>query len=154
MLDKVKVKILDPRLNNEFSFMKRGSPGSAGLDLVCCIEKTVPILAGEVLKIPTGIAIHVADPNYVAYALPRSGMGAKEGLLPAQAIATIDSDYQGQVWLYVWNRNKSETKFLNPGDRIAQLVFHKLEHPELVIVESFDEETVRGDGAFGSTGVR
>ncbi|MFK5986564.1 MAG: dUTP diphosphatase [Pseudomonadota bacterium] len=147
----IEVKILDPRMGKEFPLPNYATPGSAGLDLSALVEEVTQLAAGETLLIPTGVAIHIGDPGIAAVILPRSGLGHKQGIVLGNLVGLIDSDYQGQLFVSCWNRsNKSFT--INPGDRIAQLVFIPVIQAEFEIVEEFDSSH-RGEGGFGHTGV-
>ncbi len=160
---KIDLKILDPRVNRdgEFGLPRYGTDGSAGLDLRACIDAPMILRAGECELIPTGIAIHINDPNYAAVLLPRSGLGHKHGIVLGNLTGLIDSDYQGQVFVSCWNRRTGggngdttpdTTDFtINPGDRIAQMVILPVTRAEFNVVESF-QQSDRGDGGFGSTG--
>lgn len=145
-----KYKILDCRITPEM--LQPATPGSAGIDLRACIDDKLTIKPGESVLIPSGIAIHINDPHYAAFIFPRSGLGHKHGLVLGNLTGVIDSDYQGQIMISAWNRNQnlSDCVTINPLDRIAQLVFMPVLHPQFELVESF-EESVRGDGGFGST---
>jgi len=142
------VKILDPRLRD--SLPQYSSAGAAGLDLRACVEKALTLAPGAAELIPSGIAIHLADPGLVAVVLPRSGLGHKHGIVLGNLVGLIDSDYQGQVMVSLWNR--SEAAFtINPMDRIAQLVIVPVVQVKLNVVEEF-KASERGAGGFGSTG--
>jgi dUTP pyrophosphatase len=146
----VDVKILDPRLaDNVPSY---ATPGSAGLDLRACIEAAIELKSGQTELVPTGLAIHLADAGLAAVVLPRSGLGHKHGIVLGNLVGLIDSDYQGQILVSVWNRGSS-TFTLNPMERIAQLVFVPVLQVQLNPVRTFDKSE-RGDGGFGSTGNR
>ena len=147
---KIDLKILDPRIGQEFGLPRYGTDGSAGLDLVACIDSPAILKAGATELIPTGIAIHLADPNYAAVLLPRSGLGHKHGIVLGNLTGLIDSDYQGQVFVSCWNRSSHDFT-IAPGDRIAQMVILPVVRAEFNVVESF-RESERGDGGFGSTG--
>ena len=147
---KIDLKILDPRIGGEFGLPRYGTDGSAGLDLVACIASPAILKAGATELIPTGIAIHLADPNYAAVLLPRSGLGHKHGIVLGNLTGLIDSDYQGQVFVSCWNRSSHDFT-IAPGDRIAQMVILPVVRAEFNVVESF-RESERGDGGFGSTG--
>ena len=149
---KIDLKILDPRIGGEFGLPRYGTDGSAGLDLVACIASPAILKAGATELIPTGIAIHLADPNYAAVLLPRSGLGHKHGIVLGNLTGLIDSDYQGQVFVSCWNRAADDFT-IAPGDRIAQMVILPVVRAEFNVVESF-RESERGDGGFGSTGAR
>ncbi len=151
-MKKLAVKILDPRLGNEFPLPAYATDGSAGLDLRALLDKPMTLNAGETQLIPTGMAIHLADPNYAAVILPRSGLGHKHGIVLGNLVGLIDSDYQGQLFVSCWNRGK-EPFTIEVGDRIAQLVIVPVAQVEFDIVEDFNESE-RGAGGFGSTGVK
>ena len=126
------------------------SPGAAGLDLRACLDAPLTLHPGDSQLIPSGIAIHIGDPGFAACILPRSGLGAKHGIVLGNLVGLIDSDYQGQVLVSVWNR--SQTAFtIQPMDRIAQLVVVPVQQVEFNLVEEF-ETSSRGAGGFGSTG--
>lgn len=144
----IDVKILDQRLRNHLPAY--ATPGSAGLDLRACIEHVLTLRPGETELIPTGMAIHLADPGYAALILPRSGLGHKHGIVLGNLVGLIDSDYQGQLFISCWNRGR-EVFMLNPLERIAQLVIVPVMQAEFNIVEDF-EQSHRGEGGFGSTG--
>lgn len=150
-MNKVALKILDKRLGDEFPLPTYATEGSAGLDLRALLEENTTIQAGETILIPTGMAIHLADPRYAAVILPRSGLGHKHGIVLGNLVGLIDSDYQGQLFVSVWNRS-DESFNINVGDRIAQLVVVPVAQVEFDIVDDFDASD-RGDGGFGSTGV-
>jgi dUTP pyrophosphatase len=142
------VKVLDPRLRD--SLPHYATAGAAGLDLRACIGQPLVLAPGAAELVPSGIAIHLADPGLAAVVLPRSGLGHKHGIVLGNLVGLIDSDYQGQVMVSVWNR--SGTSFtINPLDRIAQLVVVPVVQVRLNVVEEFTESG-RGAGGFGSTG--
>lgn len=124
--------------------------GSAGLDLRACIDEPMEILPGETKLIPTGLAIHIADPGYAALILPRSGLGHKHGIVLGNLVGLIDSDYQGQLMVSTWNRG-TDAFTLNPMERLAQLVIVPVLQVGFNVVEEFAESD-RGAGGFGSTG--
>ncbi len=144
----IDVRILDPRLKQQMPVY--ATVGSAGLDLRACIESTLEIRPGETHLVPSGIAVHLADPGLAAVVLPRSGLGHKHGIVLGNLVGLIDSDYQGQIFVSVWNRG-SQPFTLNPMERIAQLVVVPVVQVKLNVVEAF-EDSGRGAGAFGSTG--
>jgi dUTP pyrophosphatase len=149
-LKPVQIKIIDPRLGTEFPLPEYATPGSAGLDLRACLDGALTIAPGETTLIPTGFAMHMQDSGLAAVILPRSGMGHKHGIVLGNLVGLIDSDYQGQVFVSCWNR--SETAFtVEPGARIAQLVFLPVVQAQWERVEEFDSSD-RGDGGFGHTG--
>ena len=145
---KVDLKILDERLHNMMPAY--ATPGSAGLDLRACIEHVMTLNPGETELIPTGIAIHLADPGYAAMILPRSGLGHKHGIVLGNLVGLIDSDYQGQLLVSCWNRGR-ERFLLNPLERIAQLVIVPVVQAGFNVVDDF-AASERGEGGFGSTG--
>ena len=147
-MHRIDVKILDPRLKDNPPHY--ATPGAAGLDLRACIEAPVRIHPGEATLIPTGLAIHLADPGLAAMILPRSGLGHKQGIVLGNLVGLIDSDYQGEIFISTWNRGK-DIFTLNPLDRLAQLVVVPVLQVAFNVVDSF-EESHRGEGGFGSTG--
>jgi dUTP pyrophosphatase len=147
-MTRIDVRILDQRLKDHPPHY--ATPGSAGLDLRACIEAPVKIHPGETQLIPTGMAIHLADPGLAAVILPRSGLGHKHGIVLGNLVGLIDSDYQGEIFVSTWNRGK-ETFTLNPLERLAQLVVVPVVQVEFNVVEEF-AESHRGAGGFGSTG--
>jgi dUTP pyrophosphatase len=144
----IDVKILDNRLRD--SPPHYATPGSAGLDLRACIEAPVHLAPGQTTLIPTGMAIHLADPGLAAMILPRSGLGHKHGIVLGNLVGLIDSDYQGELMVSVWNRGH-ESFTLNALDRIAQLVIVPVLQVGFNVVDEFDASK-RGEGGFGSTG--
>lgn len=146
----VQVKILDKRIEGEFGLPHYVTDGSAGLDLRACIDKPLLLKAGETQLIPSGIAIFINDVSLAAVLLPRSGMGHKHGIVLGNLVGLIDSDYQGQVFISCWNRGQSSFT-IEPGDRIAQMVFVPVIQAEFNVVEEF-VESGRGAGGFGHTG--
>lgn len=145
---KMDVKILDARLRDQRPGY--ATSGSAGLDLRACIDAPMTLTPGETQLIPTGLAIHLADPGYAALILPRSGLGHKHGIVLGNLIGLIDSDYQGQLMVSAWNRSPQAFE-LSPMERLAQLVVVPVVQAEFNYVESF-EASQRGKGGFGSTG--
>ena len=144
----VELKILDDRLKE--SMPAYATAGSAGLDLRACLETAITIQPGETTLIPTGMAIHLADPAYAAMILPRSGLGHKHGIVLGNLIGLIDSDYQGQLFVSCWNRSK-EAFVMNPMERMAQLVIVPVIQASFTVVDEFNASE-RGEGGFGSTG--
>lgn len=147
-MHRIDVKILDNRLRDNPP--QYATPGSAGLDLRACLEMPVHLEPGQTTLVPTGIAIHLADPGLAAMILPRSGLGHKHGIVLGNLVGLIDSDYQGELMVSVWNRGQT-TFTLNPLDRIAQLVVVPVLQVGFNIVDEFPESD-RGEGGFGSTG--
>ncbi len=127
-----------------------GTPGAAGLDLRACLDVPLTLQPGDSQLVPSGIAIHIGDPGFAAIVLPRSGLGAKHGIVLGNLVGLIDSDYQGQVLVSVWNRGQAAFT-IQPMDRIAQLVVVPVQQVEFNVVEEF-ETSSRGAGGFGSTG--
>ncbi|CAM4161307.1 dUTP diphosphatase [Shewanella aquimarina] len=148
----IELKILDSRIGSQFPLPTYATPGSAGMDLRAMIETTMVIQPGETQLIPTGIAVHVADPSLAAVILPRSGLGHKHGIVLGNLVGLIDSDYQGPLMVSCWNRS-SEPFTLEIGDRLAQLVFVPVVQAEFKLVDEFDTSD-RGDGGFGHSGTR
>jgi dUTP pyrophosphatase len=146
----VKLRILDPRIGREFPLPHHATAGSAGMDLRACIEAPLALLPGATELIQTGISIYIADPELAAVLLPRSGLGHKHGIVLGNLVGLIDSDYQGPLMVSVWNRGAAAFT-VNPGDRIAQIVFVPVVHVDFEVVEDFST-TARGAGGFGSSG--
>lgn len=145
----IDVKILDPRLADQLPTY--ATPGSAGLDLRACLSEALTLQPNAWQLIPTGMAIHLADPAYAALILPRSGLGHKHGIVLGNLVGLIDSDYQGQLMVSAWNR--SPTAFtIEPMERIAQLVIVPVVQAQFNIVNDFAAATERGAGGYGSTG--
>lgn len=144
----IDLKILDSRLKDLLPAY--ATPGSAGLDLRACLDQAVTIHAGETILIPTGLAIHIADPGYAAMILPRSGMGHKNGIVLGNLVGLIDSDYQGQLMVSTWNRGQHDF-VLQPMERLAQLVIVPVLQVGFNVVQEF-RQSDRGVGGFGSTG--
>jgi len=151
MKQSVQLKILDPRVGDTIPLPAYATGGSAGLDLRVCIDAPLQIAPHETVLLPTGLAIYIADPNLAAVILPRSGLGHKHGIVLGNLVGLIDSDYQGELKVSCWNRNTQEHFTVNPGDRIAQLVFLPVVQASFTVVQTFDE-TQRGTGGFGSSG--
>ena len=147
-MKKLDIRILDERIRGNLPAY--ATHGSAGLDLRACIPDPITLRPGESALIPSGLAIHLADPGLAAIVIPRSGLGHKHGIVLGNLEGLIDSDYQGQVFVSCWNRGK-EPFVVNPLERIAQLVVVPVVQVALNVVESF-EESARGAGGFGSTG--
>ena len=149
-MQSIRLKILDPRIGRDFPLPRYETRGSAGLDLRACIDAPARIAPGETLLVSSGIAIHIADPGLAAVVLPRSGLGHKHGIVLGNLVGLIDSDYQGPVGISVWNRS-DEPFTIEPGDRIAQLVFLSVARARFEVVGAF-AETERGEGGFGHSG--
>lgn len=149
-MQKVELKILDKRIGTEFPLPSYATAGAAGMDMRACIDEHLRIEPGEAHLIPTGLAIHIKEQGLAAVLLPRSGLGHKHGIVLGNLVGLIDSDYQGQVFVSLWNRG-SETFTLEPGDRIAQMVFVPIVPVTFEVVDDFKAST-RGGGGFGHTG--
>lgn len=147
---KVQLKVLDDRLGHEFPLPDYATEGAAGMDLRACVDTALTIAPGETVLIPTGIAIHMEQTDLAAVLLPRSGLGHKHGIVLGNLVGLIDSDYQGQVFVSCWNRG-SASFTIEPGDRIAQMVFVPVVRAEFEVVSEFDTSQ-RGAGGFGHTG--
>ena len=151
-LRSIELKILDPRVGDTIPLPHYATAGSAGLDMRACIDEPLVVEPGDTALVPTGLAIHVADPCLAAVLLPRSGLGHKHGLVLGNLTGLIDSDYQGQVFISCWNRGKASYE-VQPGERIAQMVFVPVEQVNFEVVEDF-ESSDRGAGGFGHSGSR
>ncbi len=146
---KIDVKILDPRMADQLP--QYATPGSAGLDLRACLDQPVVLEPNAWQLIPTGLAIHIADPGHAALILPRSGLGHKHGIVLGNLVGLIDSDYQGQLMVSAWNRSP-HAYTLQPMERLAQLVIVPVVQAQFNVVEDFEAITERGSGGYGSTG--
>ncbi|UGQ25521.1 dUTP diphosphatase [Acinetobacter calcoaceticus] len=147
---KVQVKLLDPRLGKEWPLPSYATAGSAGLDLRACVDEAIDIEPGQTVLVKTGMAIYIHDVNFAGLILPRSGLGHKHGIVLGNLVGLIDSDYQGELMVSVWNRGQITFR-LEPGERLAQYVLVPVVQAEFEQVEEF-EETLRGAGGFGHTG--
>ena len=147
---KLQVRILDPRIGRDYPLPQYATSGSAGVDLRACIDGAIELKPGDTQLIASGIAIHLSDPGYAAIVLPRSGLGHKHGIVLGNLVGLIDSDYQGQIFVSVWNRGQT-TFTIQPGERIAQLVVVPVVQVEFEVVDEF-VATERGAGGFGSSG--
>ncbi|MDO6618503.1 MULTISPECIES: dUTP diphosphatase [unclassified Shewanella] len=148
----VELKLLDSRIGSEFPLPAYATPGSAGMDLRAMIDTTMVIEPGETVLIPTGIAVHVADPSLAAVILPRSGLGHKHGIVLGNLVGLIDSDYQGPLMVSCWNRS-DKAYSIEIGDRLAQLVFVPVVQAQFTLVDEFDTSE-RGEGGFGHSGTK
>lgn len=151
-MQKVQLKILDSRLGKEFALPEYASESAAGMDLRACLDSELVLQPGQCELIPTGIAIYMADPSLAAVLLPRSGLGHKHGIVLGNLVGLIDADYQGQVFVSCWNRG-AEGFTIQPGERIAQMVFLPVVRTHFEVVDNF-EQSARGSGGFGHTGTR
>ena len=147
---KLEVRILDARIRENETLPHYATPGAAGLDLRACLHAPLALQPGDSQLVPSGIAIHLGDPGLAAMVLPRSGLGAKHGIVLGNLVGLIDSDYQGQIFVSVWNRSKAAFT-IQPLERIAQLVVVPVVQIDFQVVEQFAVST-RGAGGFGSTG--
>lgn len=147
---RIQLKILDERLGREFPLPAYASDGAAGLDLRACVAAPLEVAAGACHLLPTGLAIHIADPELAAMLLPRSGLGHKHGIVLGNLVGLIDSDYQGQVFVSCWNRGRDGFR-IEPGERIAQMVFVPVVRAHFEVVLDF-ERSARAEGGFGHTG--
>ncbi|WP_207061795.1 dUTP diphosphatase [Motiliproteus sp. SC1-56] len=149
-MKQLQVKILDPRIGNEFPLPSYATPGSAGMDLRALVDEPTVLEPGQTRLIPTGLAIHIEDPKLCAMLLPRSGLGHKHGVVLGNLVGLIDSDYQGQLMVSCWNRGQASYT-IQPGERIAQMVLVPVVQADFEIVEEFSDSD-RGAGGFGHSG--
>ena len=149
-MQKIQLKILDPRLGKEFPLPHYATDGSAGMDMRACMDAPLVLQPGETHLIPTGLAIHIEDGGMAAMLLPRSGLGHKHGIVLGNLVGLIDSDYQGQVFVSCWNRG-SERFTVEPGERFAQMVIVPVVHADFEVVDEFVASD-RGAGGFGHSG--
>ncbi len=150
MKKKIDVKILDPRIGKEFPLPAYATQGSAGLDIRACLNAPVVLEPGQSALLPTGMAVHIADPGLAAMILPRSGLGHKHGIVLGNLVGLIDSDYQGELMISVWNRGQT-TFTIEPGERVAQMVLVPVVQADFNLVDDFDSSE-RGAGGFGHSG--
>ncbi|WWO97680.1 MAG: dUTP diphosphatase [Candidatus Dasytiphilus stammeri] len=149
-MKKIEIKILDQRIGNQFALPSYATAGSAGMDLRACIDKVIQLIPGDTILIPTGLAIYINDPSVAAMILPRSGIGHYHGIVLGNLIGLIDSDYQGELIISLWNRGKNIYS-INPNERIAQLVFIPIIRTQFHLVQNF-VPSKRGKGNFGHSG--
>lgn len=149
-MKQIELKILDPRVGQEIPLPEYATPGSAGMDLRVCLDEPLTLEPGQTELLPTGIAIYINDPTLAATILPRSGLGHKHGLVLGNLVGLIDSDYQGELKVSLWNRSQ-KAYTIQPGERVAQLVIIPVVQAQFNVVEQFDQ-SVRGDGGFGHSG--
>jgi dUTP pyrophosphatase len=149
-MKKIQLKILDERLGKQIPLPHYATDGSAGLDLRACIQEKLVLAAGETTLVPTGLAIYIQDPQLAAVLLPRSGLGHRHGIVLGNLVGLIDADYQGQVFVSVWNRAAASFT-IEVGERIAQMVFVPVVRAEFECVAEFTQSN-RGEGGFGHTG--
>jgi dUTP pyrophosphatase len=146
----IRLRILDARLGRDFPLPEYATTGSAGVDLRACVDAPLQVAPGQTVLVPTGMAIHIADPGLAAVILPRSGLGHKHGIVLGNLVGLIDSDYQGQIMVSCWNRS-SEAFAIEPGIRLAQMVFVPVVQVAFEVVEEFSVSS-RGAGGFGHSG--
>lgn len=151
-MERLKVRILDPRLGSDWPLPDYATPGSAGLDLRACLDQPLSLEPGQTTLIPSGMAIHLDNPGLAAVLLPRSGLGHKQGLVLGNLVGLIDSDYQGEVKISCWNRGREAIR-IEPGQRVCQMVVVPVVQVQLERVEAF-EASERASGGIGHTGVR
>lgn len=149
-LPSLQLRILDPRIGADYPLPQYATTGSAGVDLRALLDAPLELQPGDTQLLPTGIAVHIADPGYAALILPRSGLGHKHGIVLGNLVGLIDSDYQGQLLVSCWNRGKSAFT-IQPGERIAQLVIVPVQQVQFEVVKEFTTSE-RGAGGFGSSG--
>lgn len=149
-MQNIDLKILDSRIGREIPLPAYATDGSAGLDLRACLDQALQLEPGRSELIPTGMAIHIADPGFAAIILPRSGLGHKHGIVLGNLVGLIDSDYQGQLFVSCWNRGQTAFR-IEVGERIAQLVLVPVVQARFSVVQEFTDSS-RGDGGFGSSG--
>jgi len=149
-MQKIQLKVLDSRLAETFGLPAYATDGSAAMDIRACLEEPLTVKPDACELIPTGLAVHIADPDICAVLLPRSGLGHKHGIVLGNLVGLIDSDYQGEVKVSCWNRSSSDFR-IEPGDRIAQMAFLPVVKVNFEIVDSF-EKSDRHHGGFGHTG--
>ena len=150
MVSRIQLKILDARLGDEFAMPAYATDGSAGIDLRAMIHEPLTLAPGATELIPTGMAVYIGDPSLAAVLLPRSGLGHKQGIVLGNLVGLIDSDYQGEVMVSCWNRG-DQSYLLEPGARLAQMVFVPVQQVDFELVTEFVESD-RGTGGFGHTG--
>jgi dUTP pyrophosphatase len=149
-MQKIQLRILDPRIGTDFPLPHYATDGAAGMDLRACLDEPMQIEPGQTQLIPTGVSIHIGDPALAAVLLPRSGLGHKHGIVLGNLVGLIDSDYQGQLFVSCWNRG-SDSFTIQVGERIAQMVFVPVVRAAFEVVEEFADSD-RGEGGFGHTG--
>ena len=147
----IETKIVNNLIGSSIPLPQYATDGSAALDLRACLDQALTVAPSETVTIPSGIAISIHDPNLVAILAPRSGLGIKHGIVLANTIGVIDSDYQGEIKIGIRNQG-SEPYCIQPGERVCQMLFMPVVQASLRVVEEFSQETVRGEGGFGHTG--
>lgn len=148
----LQLKVLDPRFGGEWPLPAYATEASAGMDLRAALDAPLTLAPGDAALVPSGLALHIGDPGLCAVILPRSGLGHKHGIVLGNGTGLIDADYQGPLLISIWNRGR-EAFSIQPGDRIAQLVILPVVRATFEVVDTF-EDSARGAGGFGHTGVR
>ena len=148
----IQIKYIDKRLGREFPLPTYATLGSAGMDIRACLNEPLLLEAGKTSLIPTGFAMFIEDPGLAALLLPRSGLGHKHGIVLGNLVGLIDSDYQGQLLVSCWNRGQ-KAFMINPGDRLAQMVFVPVVQATFIEVDEFHQESDRAENGFGHTGL-
>lgn len=148
----IELKILDPRVGHSIPLPQAATPGSAGMDLRAALHAPLTLAPGDTALVPSGIAIHIGNPDWCALIVPRSGLGHKHGLVMGNLVGVIDADYQGPLMISCWNRG-AQSYTIEPGDRIAQLLLVPVSQARLDVVSEFSP-SARGTGGFGSTGIQ
>ncbi|HBA73311.1 MAG: deoxyuridine 5'-triphosphate nucleotidohydrolase [Geobacteraceae bacterium GWC2_55_20] len=150
---KIETKIMNPLIGASIPLPGYATTGAAALDLRACLEHSMTVQPGETVLVPSGIAISIHDPGLVALLVPRSGLGIKHGIVLANTVGVIDSDYQGEIGIGIFNRGL-QPYTIEPGERICQMMFVPVTQVALELVSEFSRESERGTGGFGSTGSR
>jgi len=148
---KIETKIMNPLLGAEIPLPNYATSGSAAMDLRACLSEALTVQPGETVLVPSGIAISIHDPGLVALLMPRSGLGIKHGIVLANTIGVIDSDYQGEIGIGIFNRSTTAYT-IEPGERICQMMFVPVTQVSLAVVDEFSKDSARGAGGFGHTG--
>lgn len=148
----VELQVLDERYFSEWGMPRYATPGSAGLDIRASIEETIAIDPSEKILLSSGLKLWIKNPNYVLFLLPRSGLGCSGGVILGNGTGVIDSDYQGELKICVWNRNRNESVRIQPGQLVCQAVLLQTAQMDMTVVSEFNANTIRGDNGFGSTG--
>jgi dUTP pyrophosphatase len=148
---KIETKIMNPLMGDSIPLPSYATAGSAAMDLRACLAEPLTVQPGETVLVPSGIAISIHDPGLVALLVPRSGLGIKHGIVLANTVGVIDSDYQGEIGIGIYNRGKASYA-IEPGERICQMLFVPVTQAALTVVEEFSVDSARGAGGFGHTG--
>ena len=148
---RIETKIMNPLMGTSIPLPEYATQGAAAMDLRACLDKPLTVQPGETVLVPSGIAISIHDPALVALLVPRSGLGIKHGIVLANTIGVIDSDYQGEIGIGIYNRGAAPYT-IEPGERICQMIFAPVAQATLTVVSEFSQESTRGAGGFGHTG--